>query len=311
MLATIVIGVAQVMSSGPTVDYKPISVEGHGQTFEQAKESGFRQAIELQAGVLMLGERESKNYKLVKNDIYAHSAGYVRDFKVTNVVSSNGRYDVKMEVSISSTKFANRILTAGASTTDLPGNQFAAQASTYKTSKRQSDMLIERMMKKYPQQAYTISEPSVDLAIDVHRNTKLVVRYSMQWNEEYLNDLAETFKEASDSSRNYAVGKVAMTYKRTNGWWAITDKFYFGDTIPLGIMHKSMSNVHVQITVRNGDEVLATRCQAVEPLVDLASQEAVIYGATKLDYTAVLPEMDLENITNIDLKIADPKTCNW
>lgn len=297
------------MSAGPTIDYKPIEVEGHGQTFEQAKESGFKQAIELQAGVLMLSERETKNYQLVKNDIYAHSAGYVKDFKVINVVSTNGQYNVKMEVSISSTKFANRVLSVGASTSDLSGDQLAAQVSTYQSSRSQSDRLINRMMEKYPQKAYTISNPSVDVVVGVHRTTHLAVHYTIQWSEEYLNELAATFNEAKDGVRDQYTGKVIMNYKRPTGWWGIIDKFYFADAIPLGIMNRDMTDVYVQITIRNGEEVLESRCQHVDPLMDLGAGQATIYGTQQLNYTAILPEMNLEKVTNIDLRVADSKTC--
>ena len=46
-----------------------IRVEGIGSTLQQAKDNAFKIAVELQVGSVLVNELESKDTKLIRNDI--------------------------------------------------------------------------------------------------------------------------------------------------------------------------------------------------------------------------------------------------
>jgi hypothetical protein len=64
-----------------------LQVSGEGATLEEAKLNAFRTAIEFAAGSVVVSERESHNYKLVRNEILVYSAGYVTDYKIISSVN--------------------------------------------------------------------------------------------------------------------------------------------------------------------------------------------------------------------------------
>jgi predicted RNase H-like HicB family nuclease len=65
-----------------------LQVSGQGATFEEAKQNAFRTAIEFTVGSVVTSERESNNYKLVKDEILVYSAGYVTDYKIISTIRS-------------------------------------------------------------------------------------------------------------------------------------------------------------------------------------------------------------------------------
>ena len=87
-----------------------IRTSGTGANFELAKQNAFREAIQIKVGALVLSERESNAYKLVKDDILVYSAGYVEDFKVISTTNINKNVVVTMDVMVSSSKIADSIL---------------------------------------------------------------------------------------------------------------------------------------------------------------------------------------------------------
>jgi hypothetical protein len=68
----------------------PIRSTGVGSSFDEAKESAFKQAIENRIGVLVLSDREVQSYKLLKDEILTYSAGYVDDYVVVSQEKSPG-----------------------------------------------------------------------------------------------------------------------------------------------------------------------------------------------------------------------------
>ena len=105
-----------------------LQVSGQGATFEEAKQNAFRTAIEFTVGSVVTTERESNNYKLVKDEILVYSAGYVTDYKIINTFKSGNQVHVIVDVQVSSSKLSDRILGLGKEVknfeTDKHGNQY-------------------------------------------------------------------------------------------------------------------------------------------------------------------------------------------
>ena len=59
-----------------------LRTSGVGNTYEEAKNNAFREAIEYQVGVVIASERESYNDKLIKNEILAYSSAFVDEYKI-------------------------------------------------------------------------------------------------------------------------------------------------------------------------------------------------------------------------------------
>ncbi|HEY9898478.1 MAG TPA: hypothetical protein V6D00_04785 [Pantanalinema sp.] len=83
---------AAVLDAGERV----VTVEGRGETDEQALKDAFRKAIEEVVGVLVSSESEVRNFAGVSDRIYAHSEGYVRRYELLDKYQDVGGVRVVM-----------------------------------------------------------------------------------------------------------------------------------------------------------------------------------------------------------------------
>lgn len=309
MLAEIAISVAQVLLSAPIV-YDPITVQGHGQTFEQAKESAFRQAIETEVGVLVLSERETKDYQSVKNTILAYSGGYVKEFKVVSQNNENGQVNVTLIVTVAATKLKNQILSQSSDPTEVPKDA-GVQIKTYKNSKSQGDKLLENVMKRYPQAAYSITETSTKIKVDSSRNAQLQINFTLQWSQDYLEELSETLKVIQDSRSDSYNGKVIIRGKTK--WFVSPERrYFFADRFPLEIMntHINQRDVRIRVNLKNDNNVTTGYvCNTPASFLQIDRQNAYINGHESERYIVNIPEFLLENVTHVELQVDDVTHC--
>lgn len=212
-----------------------IKVIGSGNTYEQAKQNGFKQAIEIVVGTVLVTGKESHDDILTKNDIVAHSSGYVDDFKVVNQYSSLGKVNLVMEVKVRDSIIANRILNKSKQSSDLNGEQLTEQYNTYYDTRLSGDELIEQVLGDYPKNAVVIKTGEVSHMLDDRRNSVIVIKYDMRWNYNYLKALDEVFKLTSDQpTRSYRQNRIYVSAKDPKafiGGW--THEYPFDDLVRL------------------------------------------------------------------------------
>ncbi len=177
-----------------------IRTTGTGSTFEEAKQVAFRDAIEYQIGTLVLSERESTKYDLIKNQILVHSAGYVDDYKVISTDRRHNQVTVTVDVLVAQSKITNQIIATSKSTDKMDGQRHEAQYSTLMNERKQGDKILDNVLKGYPVKAYTIKQFPYKISIDNYRNMVLNVPYELSWNYEYIVSLRETLNLLEDGS---------------------------------------------------------------------------------------------------------------
>jgi len=59
-----------------------VTVEGTGQTQEEALHDAFRNAVERAVGIMIDSSTVTQNYAVVKDEIYAKSQGFIRDYQI-------------------------------------------------------------------------------------------------------------------------------------------------------------------------------------------------------------------------------------
>ncbi len=117
---------------------QPIRVEGIGSTLQQAKDNAFKTAVELQVGSVLVNELESKDTKLIRNDIINYSAGYVDSYKIITANSYDNKVVVIVDVWVSSSKIANRILGTSTNPKIFDNQTQSTRYETYIQSKKKS-----------------------------------------------------------------------------------------------------------------------------------------------------------------------------
>lgn len=175
-----------------------VRVVGEGVNIEVAKESGFREAVQIRAGSVVLSERESTLKELLKDNISVYSAGYVRDYKIVNVNVAQGKVFVTMDVLVFDSKLFNQIISTGKTQKDINGNQINASIQTFVNQRNKGDQVLSRVLATYPQNAFIVKQNEVSITTDQYRNTWLRIPYQLSWNYDFVLALNEAMQMFDD-----------------------------------------------------------------------------------------------------------------
>jgi len=225
-----------------------VRATGEGNTFEQAKHNAFTNAMEQHLGVVIASERESQGEKLARNEILAYSAGYVDEYVIVSQQVTRGRFQVVVDVKLSSNRISDRILSSSKSNKGLDGAKHDSQYRTYLDNKTNGDRILQRVLNDYPKHAYNISQENYTVKIDTYRNLRLIVPYKIGWNQNYLNSLNDSLKMLEDGSNGFLQKSPATI--RVN-----TVTYYFNEFIvPNRILDAVMDNNEVRINLTISDQ---------------------------------------------------------
>jgi len=179
---------------------QPIRVEGIGSTLQQAKDNAFKTAVELQVGSVLVNELESKDTKLIRNDIINYSAGYVDSYKIITANSYDNKVVVIVDVWVSSSKIANRILGTSTNPKIFDNQTQSTRYETYIQSKNNGDMLLRSVLNDYPRKAFIVQQGQHKFGVDTDRNPFIEIGFTFRWNYNYIESFNETLSLIEDGS---------------------------------------------------------------------------------------------------------------
>ena len=177
-----------------------ILVSGEGRTIEQAKESAFRQAIQIKVGTIVLSEREAIMDKLNRDDISVYSAGYVTDYKTLSVNESGNRVVVVLNVLVKESKLLNQTLSTGKTIKEIDGDKSFVGYDTYLKQKDQADKLLSALMTTYPKNAYILTQGTHRILVDSYRNGIIEIPYVLKWNFDFIRTFNEIVVLVQDNN---------------------------------------------------------------------------------------------------------------
>ena len=189
-----------------------LQVEGHGTTVEQAKQNGFRTAIEQVVGQVIVSDQEVSGSQLTKDWIGGYSAGYVDAFEILETHQEGNEVIVKMNVAVASSKIAQRMMSSGDHSLIIQGEQLQAQLDTQLEQRDQGDRLIAEVFSSYPHNAYIVNSGQTELGIGQRREVYIDVPYEIHWSHFWLEAIEE------------ALGVIALDSKSCNSWWKQQDE---------------------------------------------------------------------------------------
>jgi hypothetical protein len=178
----------------------PLRVVGKGATYEAAKQSAFRDAIELKVGSMVLSERETANFIQTRNEILVYSAGFVDDYKIINRVDGAGTVYITMDVWVSSTKLSNRLLSTNNSIQSFDASRHLAQTSTIQREREQSGKMLREVMNDYPKRAFKLEQFPYKLSVTNDNKTLLSVGYRLSYDYNWLQSVNAALLKFSDGT---------------------------------------------------------------------------------------------------------------
>jgi hypothetical protein len=277
-----------------------VQVEGHGNTVDQAKQNGFRNAIEQVVGQVVVSDQEVRGDQLTKDWIGGYSAGYVDDFEILETHQEANETVVKMNVAVASSKIAKRMMSSGNKTLIIEGEHLQAQIDTQLDQRDRGDQLIAEVLTSYPYNAFVVNSGQTDIGIGQRREVYIDVPYEIHWSKFWLEALNETlgviavdskscnsFFVKQDSQIRLSAGSGLMgrlhdtpcgqeadmrvSYKQSGAWLGETRSYYFYDRQTLetvnGQIQTPVGRQHIGLRVDlkdAGGNVVDSRCARID-----------------------------------------------
>jgi hypothetical protein len=183
----------------PTVT---VSVIGRGATEDDARRNGFRSAVELAAGNVIVSDAESNGDRLTQDRTGSYSSGYVDDYRILETNHDSRGYVLKMSVTVANSKIAGRMWNRGESAHDINGDRLQAQMETQFESRAHGDALIAQVFDSYPHHAFLINSGQTEYKISNRRQPYVEIPFAVEMNPTWLSALGEALDLVSEKSKS-------------------------------------------------------------------------------------------------------------
>lgn len=181
-------------------DYVQVDVIGEGATPEQARNDGFRLAVDRAVGSVIATQTETQNQRLIRNEIINYSSGFVDRFDIVDQQLVGNRYRVSMRVWVGENRIAHRLLARSYSSEQVPGAQLSAQASSIVNERSQGDQLVLAVLADFPARSFDIEIEPIQFGVNSYRQSVAEVPIAVQWNKKFLSALYETLNRTQDGA---------------------------------------------------------------------------------------------------------------
>jgi hypothetical protein len=174
-----------------------IQVAGEGATPEQARNNGFRLAVEQAVGTLILSETEVRNRRLIRDEIITYAAGFVDRFNMVNTQLHGNGYRVTMEVWVGESAIAQRLMHESVSGNRVDGARLATQVETLQQENNGKVRVVSAVLRDFPYRAFDIELDNSQLQIANRQVARIATPVTIGWNPQYLTSLLESVEPGS------------------------------------------------------------------------------------------------------------------
>lgn len=281
-----------------------VGVEGHGRNLEEAKQNGFRTAIEFVVGQVVIGDTEVNGDRITKDFVGSYSAGYIEDYEIRDTHYVGGEVVVFMAVKVADSKIAQRMLTSGDHKTVVQGQKLQDRLNSMLDQRGRGDRLLTEVLGSYPRNAHILITSEPKLTIGIRRQVYIDIPYEIRWSRLWLESLTETLDLVSLESRrcknfpskeleNFSLSlniirflqekscgfesDMTVVYKPADSWMLKKYNYYFPDLSTLDLVNSEIRSPvgkqHVGLVVDlkdAGGNYIASRCFIIntEPLIE-------------------------------------------
>lgn len=264
----------------------PISVIGEGNTVTEAKNDGFQKAIEQEVGVVLVSNQTTRNNKLAKDEILAHSSGYVQDYKIHNTEKVGSTYYITMDVYIKPNAIAERILGASTYESSFDGEKFKEILDSHNNSRNSGYELLNSVLSDYPQSAFVIERQQFGLSdistmVDEYRTPVFIIPYKVKYNYNFLKALNDTMRVVSDKKLDGNQFQFTIISKNPNNLLlGENSTYYLNDAYQANLIKKTLAtmvSVRVEGLDKNGVPIFH-QCEMIESEKSTTMKKVALYG---------------------------------
>ena len=312
--ATISYNIAKdVITSEPEAPNEAkVNVVGIGKTEEDAKKDGFKKAIEMSFGSVLLSQEESRNNRLTKNEVDNYTSGYVDDFKIISNEYQSGKYVLNMQVTVKRSAIANRVVNATYDTAHIDGDRAITQQQSIIEATQNYEDLLNTILRDYPFKAITIKYDKTDIKIDDKGKIETTVWVKLRWNQNYNDALMETLEKVSGCKMR----PWYMSFKsdpNCNGEKQISassnkygyNNFYFHQDTWMKINNSLSRSFDIKVSIYDkGGKLLSTQCNTFnDNLLQAYNNTKEFYINHYFVYTWGVNITDIKGADRVDVSI--------
>ena len=250
-----------IWQSGEKVYY--IEVVGYGNTLEQARQNGFRLAVEEAIGSLVSSEAEVQNGQLVRDEIINYSAGYVSKFELVKTEIGPQVSKIAMKVWIKRSALADRLLNESKNSGEVEGATAAVSFQTILQERQTGDRLLQSVLNDYPRRAFDIRIGNTQVNFTNQRSAQLQIPVMINFSRHYLN----SFWAALEAIQN---SKGCMSDITVKGYGTVN----FSDDIKYRMIRDTMvghSSIRVNL-IGTQNQVISTSFYALPNFVTIGDR---------------------------------------
>jgi hypothetical protein len=328
LLLTVCLILTACASTSKTDNY--LRTTGVGNTYEEAKQNAFKEAIEYQVGVVIASERISYNDKLIKNEILAYSSAFVDEYKIISQQNIGNKVQLVVDVKLSLLKISDRILSKGKDGKNLDGVKHNNQYKSFLENKQNGDRMLASVLNDYPRRAYDVKQGNYVIKVDAYRNLTLTIPYTLAWNINYITAFHDTIKVVSDGKPSFWSYEKGFAQQYPGTVRIGSDTYYFNEyVIADDILDAMMNENEVRINMEIKDLYNKTQySQCFKPnqlhsikghyykinyvhtlnlginpsFTEQSNIEIKIHQTSKLAYI-------MQNLSSIELSVVPKKVC--
>jgi len=242
-----------------------IEVAGRGATESQARNNGFRLAVEQALGTLISSETEVQNGRIVRDEIISYAAGFVDRFEIVGSRSIDNEVEVTMKVWVGRSALADRLLNRTEQSGQVDGARASVQLQTLNQERATGDAILQQVLNDFPKRAFDIELKPTDV-VRQNRSAIMEINFRMTWNRDYLRSLW-TALEATSQRTNRPAATITVN---GGGWFGgFGGAAKYDDAVKLQLLANRMlfGLPTVLVTIRGaGREVLFTSCYMYQEL---------------------------------------------
>jgi hypothetical protein len=205
-----------------------IEVLGEGTTVEQARNNGFRLAVEQAVGTIIASETEVNNGRLTRDEIISYASAYVYRYEIVKQESGGLGVKTTMKVWLKSSAVANRLLSESSSPGTVDGATAAVNINSIVRERQDGDRLLATVLNDFPRRAFDVKIGKTQVTFDGNRQSRLEVPITVNFSSHYLDSLwaALSATENKNGNGSAITVKTSGLFGGGTAYYTDTYKYY-------------------------------------------------------------------------------------
>jgi hypothetical protein len=231
-----------------------VQVESTAASPAEARAEGFKLAVSQAVGTLVVAESEVKNQQLVRSEIVQYSSGYIQDFKILSETQIGSMTRIVMNVWVTESKIADRLLSVSKADGVIEGERSAALFQNNLSQQQSGDNLLRLVLRDFPSKAFDLQVGKSIVAMQ-NRDVQIQIPVKISWNKEYISALAEALDKTRDgqgfNSHKDRPWAAVIRYKNKSDWFMSTASFR--DRYKPGLLDENLIQSHplIRLVIKN------------------------------------------------------------